>query len=98
MCSTVGLQSSEEDRLAERLQRRDQRIVVAQQHLVIELASIQPLTTRLMSLKSQTMLRLSSDAGAHLDFRHGVVAVRMLADAVVVEQPVAVAEIDRLGD
>ena len=28
----------------------------------------------------------------------GVVAVRMLADAVVVEQPVAVAELDAFGD
>src|SRR5476649_542481 len=32
--------------------------------------------------------------GADFDFRGGVVAVRMFADAVVVEQPVAVAEID----
>ena len=63
---------------------------------MIELASIQPLTTRLMSLKSHTMLRLSSDAGADLDLGDRVVAVRMLADAVVVEQPVAVAELDLL--
>ena len=36
--------------------------------------------------------------GAHLDLDDGVVAVRMLADAVVVEQPVAVTELDALGD
>ena len=36
--------------------------------------------------------------GAHLDFGDGVVAVRMLADAVVVEQAMAVAELDALGD
>ena len=46
-------------RLAELLQGH-QRIVMAQQHLVIELAIDPPLTMRLMSLKSQTMLRLSS--------------------------------------
>ena len=53
---------------------------------------------RLMSLKSHTMLRLSSLIGAHLDLGHRVVPVRMLADAVVVEQPVAVAEVDAFGD
>ena len=36
--------------------------------------------------------------GANLDLGHGVVSVRMLADAVVVEQPMAVAEVDALGD
>ena len=51
-----------------------------------------------MSLKSQTMLRLSSVSGADLDLGDGVVSVRMLADAVVVEQPMAVAEIDAFGD
>ena len=51
-----------------------------------------------MSLKSQTMLRLSSVAGAHFDLGDRVVAVRMLADAVVVEQAVAVAEVNSLGD
>ena len=51
-----------------------------------------------MSLKSQTMLRLSSVLGPDLDLGDGVVPVRMLADAVVVEQPMAVAEVDALGD
>ena len=51
-----------------------------------------------MSLKSQTMLRVSRLIGAHLDLGHGVVAVRVLADAVVVEQPMAVTEVDALGD
>jgi hypothetical protein len=35
---------------------------------------------------------------AHLDLDHRVVAVRVFADPVVVEQPVAVAELDALGD
>ena len=36
--------------------------------------------------------------GADVDFHHRVVTVRMLADAVVVEQPMAVAEINALRD
>jgi len=36
--------------------------------------------------------------GAHLDLRDRVVAVRMLADTVVIEQTVPVAEVDALGD
>ena len=43
------------------------------------------------------MLRLSSCVGLDFDLRDGVVAVRVLADAVVVEQAVAVAEVDALG-
>jgi hypothetical protein len=42
------------------------------------------------------MLRLSGDP-LRLDFRDGVVPVGVLADAVVVEQAVAVAEFDLLG-
>src|SRR5207245_4392101 len=37
-------------------------------------------------------------AGAHFDFRHGVVSVRVLANAVVIEQPVPVTEVDPFGD
>ena len=36
--------------------------------------------------------------GAHLDLGGRVVAVRVLADAVVVEQAMAVTEFDALGD
>jgi hypothetical protein len=35
---------------------------------------------------------------ADLDLGHGVVPVRMLADTVVVQQTVAVAELNLLGD
>ncbi len=51
-----------------------------------------------MSEKSATMLRSSSSIGPDVDLDDRVVAVRMLADAVVVEQPMAVAEVDALGD
>ena len=44
------------------------------------------------------MLRVVEPIRPDVDLDDGVVAVRMLADAVVVEQPVAVAEIDALGD
>ena len=36
--------------------------------------------------------------GAYLDLCHGVVPVRVLADSVVIEKTMAVAEIDSLGD
>ena len=36
--------------------------------------------------------------GPDLDFRHCIVPVRMLADAVVVEQAVAVTEVNAFGD
>ena len=37
-------------------------------------------------------------AAAHFDLGDGIVAVGMLADAVVVEQPMPVAELDLLGN
>jgi hypothetical protein len=36
--------------------------------------------------------------GANLDLCHGVVSVGMLADAVVIEETMAVTEVDALGD
>jgi hypothetical protein len=44
------------------------------------------------------MLRRSSACRLNLELRHGVVAVRVRAHAVVVEQPVPVAELDALRD
>ena len=98
MRSTVGLLSSDEDRLAERLQRLHERIVVAQQHLVVELAVDPALDHPLDVAEVADHVAVVERAGAHLDFGHGVVAVRMLADAVVVEQAVAVAEVDTFRD
>ena len=43
-------------------------------------------------------LQLSNPRWPHLDLRDGVMPMRMLADAVVIEQPVTVAEVDALGD
>ena len=53
---------------------------------MVELRSIQPFTSRLMSEKSATMLRESVDPCGHRDLDDGVVPVRMLADAVVVSR------------
>ena len=89
---------ADEHRLAELLQRRDQRIVVAQQHLVIELAIDPALDDALDVAEVADHVAAVERAGAHFDFGDRVVAVRMLADAVVVEQPMAVTEIDALGD
>jgi hypothetical protein len=36
--------------------------------------------------------------GAHVDLGDGIVPVRVLANAVVIEQPMAVTEFDALGD
>ena len=51
-----------------------------------------------MSLKSHDHVARVEAVGADLDLGQRVVPVRVLADAVVVEQPVAVAELDALGD
>ena len=86
------------DRLAERLQRRDERIVVPQHHLVIELAIDPALDDALDVAEIADHVAVVERVGAHLDLRDRVVAVRMLADAVVVEQAMPVTEVDALGD
>ena len=98
MRSTVGIALELVDRLAERLERRDQRIVVTQDHLVIELAVDPALHDALDVREIRDHVAAVEPIRAHVDLDDGVVAVRMLADAVVVEQPMAVAEVDALGD
>ena len=88
----------DEDRFAELLERRDERVVVTEDHLVIELAIDPALDDPLDVAEVADHVAVVERVGAHLDLRRGVVAVRVLADAVVVEQPVAVAEVDFLGD
>src|SRR5436190_2485705 len=84
------------DRLAELLERLDQRIVLAQDHLVIELAVDPAFHDPLDVAEVADHVARVEAARAHLDLGHRVVAVRMLADAVVVEEAVAVAELDAL--
>src|SRR5215471_5728128 len=87
-----GIAVNDKHRLAQVAQRFDQRIVVAQQHLVIELAIDPPLHDPLNIAEVAYHVPLVELTGAHFDFSDRVVPVRVLADAVVVEQAVAVAE------
>ena len=84
-------------RLTERLQRLDERIVVAQQHLVVERRIDPAFHDALDVAEIADHIAVVELAGAHFDFRHGVVSVRVLANAIVIEQPVPVTEVDALG-
>src|SRR5581483_3456496 len=86
------------DRLAERRERRNERVVLAQDHLVIELAIDPAFHDPLDVAEIADHVAVVELAGAHLDFGGRVVAVRMLADAVVIKQAVAVAELNLLGN
>jgi hypothetical protein len=88
----------DENRLAELLKRCHQRIIVSQDHLVIELPINPPLDDALDVAEIADHVAVVECAGAHLDLRRRVVSMRVLADTVVVEQPVTVAELDLLGD
>src|SRR5262249_34731080 len=86
------------DRLAELRERRDERVVVAQDHLVVELAIDPALHDALDVAEIADHVAVVERAGAYFDLGDRVVSMRMLADAVVVEQAVAVAEVDALGN
>ena len=88
----------DEDRLAQLLQRLDQRIIVTEDHLVIELA-IDPLLDDQFDVAEITdhVPRIER-VGPNFDFGNGVVAMGMFACAIVVEETMAVAEIYALGD
>ena len=69
-----------------------------QDHLVIELAIDPAFDDPLDVAEIHHHVAVVEAVGADVDLDRRVVAVRVLADAVVVEQPVAVAELDPLGD
>ena len=96
--STVGIAVEQIHRLAQLLERRDERIVVPQQHLVIELLVDPALDDALDVAEVADHVAVVERAGPDLDLGGRIVPVRMLADAVVVEQPMAVTELDSLGD
>ena len=98
MRSTVGLLSSLKIGSPSRFERLDERVVVAQDHLVIQLAVDPALDEALDVGEIGDHVALVELIGADVDFDDGIVAVRVLADAVVVEQPVTVAEVDALRD
>ena len=93
-----GIALHDEDGLAQLLQRADERIVFAKDHLVIELAVDPSLDDALDVGEIAHHVAVVERAAADFDLGDGIVAVRMFADAVVVEQPVAVAELNFLGD
>jgi hypothetical protein len=71
---------------------------VPEDHLVIEVPVDPPLDHALDVAEVDDHVAVVERIGADLDLRDRVVAVRMLADAVVVEQAVPVAEVDPLRD
>ena len=98
MCSTVGLLSQMKTGSPSCCSDVDERIVVAQQHPVIELAVDPAFHDPLDVAEIAHHVARVELRRPDFDLRDRVVAVRVLADAVVVEQPVAVAEVDALGD
>jgi hypothetical protein len=93
-----GVAGANEDGLSKLLQRFHKRIVMAQQHSVIELFVDPALYNPLDVTEIAHHVARVELPGADFDFRYRVMAVRMLAHTVVVEQPMAVAEIYAFGD
>jgi hypothetical protein len=85
------------DGLAELLERLHQGIIMPQQHLVIELFVDPSLHDTLDVAEVADHVAIVERARSNLNLGDGVMAVRMPANAVVVEQPMAVTEIDALG-
>ena len=86
------------DWLSQLLERSDQRIVVAQDHLVIQLSVNPAFDDALDVAEIAHHVPAVERTGSDLDLGDGVVTVRVLADPVIIEQPVAITEFDALGD
>jgi hypothetical protein len=71
---------------------------VTQDHLVIELAIDPALDDALDVAEVAHHVPRIECIAADVDFHDGVVPMRMPADAVIIHQAVAVAELDPLGD
>ncbi len=82
------------DRLAELPKRGDERIVVTEQHPVIELRVDPPLDDALDVAEVAHHVAGIQRVAPDFDLDHGIVPVRVPALAVVVQEPVPVAEID----
>ena len=98
MRSTVGLLSSRYIGSPSARSGSTSGSSLPQDHLVIQLAIDPAFDDPLDVAEVDDHVAAVEAVGAHVDLDRGVVAVRVLADAVVVEQPVAVAEFDPLGD
>src|SRR4029079_13831147 len=68
------------------------------EHLVIDLAIDPALDDALDVAEVADHVALVERVGAHFDFGDGVVPVWVLAHAVVIEEAMAVTEIDTFGD
>src|SRR3954452_1665634 len=93
-----GIGINQEDRLSERLEGGDERVVAPEHHLVIDRLIDPALDDALDVAEVADHVAIVECPGAHFDFRDRVVAVRVFADTVVVEQAMPVAELDLLGD
>jgi hypothetical protein len=71
---------------------------VPQDHLVIELAIDPAFDEPLDVAEVRDHVPRVETVGTDLDLRQRIVTVRMLADAIVVEQAMAVTELDAFGD
>src|SRR5262245_59779562 len=80
----------QEHRLADLLKKSRERIVVTKDHLVVELPVDPALDDPFDVVEVAHHVAAVERAGAYFDLSYGVVAVGVLADAVVVEQAVAV--------
>jgi hypothetical protein len=87
----------QEHRLLQILERLDERVVTPEDHLVVDLAIDPRLHDPVDIAEIADHVAAVEHVGPDLDFGHGVVPVRVLADSVVVEQAVAVAEVKALG-
>src|SRR5437867_9556924 len=93
-----GIAVEKKHRLAQLLQWLHQRIVVTQQHFVIDLLIDPALDDSLDIAEVAHHVAAVELSGAHFDFCDRIVPMRMLADAVVVEQPMAITEINTFSD
>lgn len=88
----------DEDRLAELLERPDERVVFAENHFMIQLA-VDPSFYDSLDV-GEIAHHVAAVEHTRPDFNlgDGVVAVGVLTDSVVVEEAMAVAKFDFLGD
>ena len=93
-----GVAVEHEDGLAQPLQRLQQRIIVTEDHLMVELAIDPRLDDPLDVAEITDHVTRIERATPNFDLGHGVVAVRVFTHTVVVEETMAVAEVDAFGD
>jgi hypothetical protein len=88
----------DEDRLAELLERPDEGVVFTENHLVVQLAVDPSFHDALDVGEIADHVAAIERTRPDFNLRDGVVSVGVLADAVVVEEAMTVAEFDFLGD